>query len=94
MTSTPAAAVPPALQRSFDAWAAAGRPADEPTRWSFDHWTAHVPDLPACLECKPLTRAGSLELMNKHPGVSLPALEQVMQDDPVMARLGKARKSG
>ncbi|WP_147084473.1 MULTISPECIES: hypothetical protein [Micrococcus] len=57
MTSTPAAALPPALQRSFDAWAAAGRPADEPTRWSFDHWTAHVPDLPACLECEPLTRA-------------------------------------
>ena len=36
---------------------------------------------------KPLTRAGSLELMNKHPGVSLPALEQMMQDDPVLARL-------
>jgi GT2 family glycosyltransferase len=36
---------------------------------------------------KPLTRAGSLELMNKHPGVSLPALEQMMQDNPVMARL-------
>ena len=36
---------------------------------------------------KPLTRAGSLELTNKHPGVSLPALEQMMQDDPVLARL-------
>lgn len=57
MTSTPAAAVPSALQRSFDAWDAAGRPADEPTRWSIDHWTAHVSDLPACLEREPLTRA-------------------------------------
>lgn len=36
---------------------------------------------------KPLTRAGSLELMNKHPGVSLPALEQTMQDNPILARL-------
>lgn len=36
---------------------------------------------------KPLTRAGSLELMNKHPGVSLPALEQMMQDNPVLVRL-------
>ena len=57
MTSTPAAAVPSALRRSFDTWVAAGKPADEPTRWSIDHWTAHVPDLPACLECEPLTRA-------------------------------------
>jgi GT2 family glycosyltransferase len=36
---------------------------------------------------KPLTRAGSLELMNKHAGVSLPALEQAMQDNPILARL-------
>ena len=39
---------------------------------------------------KPLTRAGSLELMNKHPGVSLPALEQAMLDNPVLARLRAA----
>ncbi len=39
---------------------------------------------------KPLTRAGSLELMNKHPGVSLSSLEQMMQDNPVLARLRRA----
>lgn len=36
---------------------------------------------------KLLTRAGSLELVNKHPGISIPALEQAMQDNPVLIRL-------
>lgn len=39
---------------------------------------------------KPLSRAGSLELMNKHPGVNIPALEQMMQDNPVLSRLRAA----
>ena len=39
---------------------------------------------------KPLTRAGALELTNKHAGISLPALEQRMQDNPVLTRLRKA----
>ncbi|MBX5495715.1 MAG: glycosyltransferase family 2 protein [Bryobacteraceae bacterium] len=39
---------------------------------------------------KPLTRAGSLELMNKHAGVNISALEQIMQDNPVLSRLRTA----
>ena len=36
---------------------------------------------------KPLSRAGSLELTNKHAGVIISNLEQQMQDNPVLTRL-------
>ncbi|WP_149535747.1 glycosyltransferase family 2 protein [Siccirubricoccus phaeus] len=36
---------------------------------------------------KPLSRAGSMELMNKHVGTSTAALEQIMQDNPTLTRV-------